>query len=186
MPTNRRGGKLRVVVVDDVRDTANSLATLLGLCGYEVSTAYDGATALSLTRTAHPHCLISDINMPGMDGCELARRVRAEFPDVRLIAVTGRSDTAQTARVREAGFDHQFIKPVEPTTLLEALAMMEQVKELAETTRAIAGEAKQLLTDVKAEVKEVKQEVKELKEEVKGLKEELRESRQEGAEPAGE
>jgi two-component system OmpR family response regulator len=182
MPPDQRG-KLRVIVVDDSRDNADSLALLLTLSGYEVRTAYDAATALAFARGECPDCLISDINMPVMDGCELARRVRSEYPAIKLIAVSGRSSAAHVELVREAGFDHEFTKPADPATLLGVLAMMEQVKELAATTRAIAGETKQLLTDVKAEVKEVRAEVLDLKREVRDLKQELRDARREDGEP---
>ena len=123
-PTQRRS-KLRVCVVDDNHDSADSLALLLQLAGHEVHTSYDAATTLTLARDVHPDCVISDINMPGMDGCELARQVKTEHPEVRLIAVTGRNDDAQTDLVREAGFDYQFTKPADPTVILEVLAMMQ-------------------------------------------------------------
>ncbi len=178
-----RGGTFRVLVVDDSPDNADSLSLLLTLSGYDVRTAYTAAAALSLARGERPDCLISDINMPGMDGCELGRLIRTEFPAVKLVAVSGRSDTAQTNRVREAGFDYQFTKPTDPTTILEVLAMLQDVKDLAESTKLIAGETKQLLTAVKNEVREVKQEVKELKQEVKELKQEMREARQAEDEP---
>lgn len=183
MTSSRLTGKLRIVVVDDSRDNADSLSLVLTLSGYEVRTAYDAAAALSLARGERPDCVISDINMPGMDGCELARLIRAEFPAVKLVAVSGRSDATQSSRVWEAGFDYQFTKPTDPTTILEVLSMLQQVKDLAETTKLIAGETKQLLTDVKAEVREVKQEVRELKEEVKELKEEMRAAREDEHKP---
>jgi CheY-like chemotaxis protein len=183
MTPSARGGKLRVVVVDDSHDNADSLSLLLSLSGYDVRTAYDGATALSLARSERPDCLISDINMPVMDGCTLARAIRAEFPAVKLVAISGRSDLLQTTRVRDAGFDYQFTKPTDPMTILEVLVMLQQVKDLAESTMTIAGETRQLLTDVKDEVREVKQEVKELKKEVKELKKEMRRAREEGSPP---
>jgi two-component system, OmpR family, response regulator len=185
IPINRER-KLRVLVVDDSRDNADSLSLMLSLSGYDVRTAYDGASALSLARGERPDCLISDINMPGMDGCELARAIRAEFPAVKLMAVSGRNDVTQSSRVREAGYDYQFTKSTDPMTILEVLAMLQDVKDLAESTKAIAGETKQLLTAVKAEVREVKQEVKELKQEVKELKQEILDAGGEGNPPPAE
>jgi CheY-like chemotaxis protein len=170
----------RVLVVDDSRDNADSLALLLHLSGYDTHPAYSGASAMNYVRAYHPDCVISDINMPGMDGCELARRVRAECVGVKLIALSGRSDAEHVRRTQEAGFDHQFTKPVAPSALLEVLAVMKQIKDLAEQTQTLTGETKQLLTEVKETVQEVKAEVQELKQEVKELKEEVKEQRQGG------
>lgn len=168
----------RVLVVDDNHDTADSLALLLQLSGYDAHPDYSGASAVEYVRTHRPDCVISDINMPGIDGCELARLVRAECVGVKLIAVSGRNDTDHLRRVHEAGFDHRFTKPVEVAELLEVLSMMKQIKEMAEQTQALAGETRQLLTDVRDDVREVKDEVQELKAEVQELKQEMKDLRQ--------
>lgn len=109
---------VRVLVVDDVADAADTLACLLEMNGYEVHTAHDGAAALALIARWTPLCVILDIDMPGMDGLELAKHLRAEHGDnVVLIAVTGwnRDDprVAETFSI----VDHYLRKPVDPAVL---------------------------------------------------------------------
>jgi CheY-like chemotaxis protein len=180
---------LKVLVADDNRDAADTLAALLGLWGYEVRVAYEGAEAFRAALADVPDCLISDISMPGLDGYALARRVRAEprLARVRLIALSGFSDDAHARAAHEAGFEYRLVKPANPSDLLEVLQMIEQIKELAAKTRdlaeqnvELAGETRDLLKEVKQDVKEVKQEVKELKKDVEELKKDRR-----GDNPAG-
>src|SRR5262245_48953560 len=89
MATARRRS-FRVLVVDDSQDAADSLAVLLNLWGYDCRVSYDGTTALQEAMDYRPHCLLLDINMPGIDGCTVARRVRRmpELSDVQLVALT--------------------------------------------------------------------------------------------------
>ena len=106
----------RVLVVDDNRDIAESLRLVLTMLGAEVRVAYDGAEALRICEDWEPkptHVLM-DIGMPGMDGFEAARRLRAKHPGstCRLIAVTGWGQEEDRQRVREAGFDEHLVKPV--------------------------------------------------------------------------
>jgi two-component system, OmpR family, response regulator len=114
---------IRILCVDDNRDAAESLALILQVVGLEAEAAFDGPSALRALERFRPHACVSDINMPGMDGYELARRLRAMLgPWVTLVAVTGRAGD-ETARLAVlAGFDWFFTKPADPDDLLTALA----------------------------------------------------------------
>jgi PAS domain S-box-containing protein len=122
----------RILVVDDEADVADSMAMLLKTCGHEVVTAYDGATAIEAARTHWPEVVLLDVGMPGMDGLEVARRLR-EVPEllgVRLIALTGWGQEADRRRSHAAGFDAHLVKPVDLRTL----------EALLEGERSAAGE----------------------------------------------
>ncbi len=112
----------RILVVDDEADVADSMAMLLKICGHEVVTAYDGATAIEAARAHRPEVVLLDIGMPGMDGYEVARRLRElpELQGVRLIALTGWGQEEDRRRSQAAGFDHHLVKPVD-LPKLEAL-----------------------------------------------------------------
>jgi PAS domain S-box-containing protein len=113
-----------VLVVDDNRDAADSLAALLGALGAEARALYDGHAALvALERGPSPDVLILDIGMPGLDGYELARRVSARPRGERpmLVALTGFGADADRYRAREAGFDHHVLKPADLPALREVL-----------------------------------------------------------------
>jgi two-component system, sensor histidine kinase len=114
-PSGAHANGLRVLVVDDNRDAADSLATLLGMSGNEVSVAHSGEEALRLAQLAQPRAVILDIGMPGMNGYEVARRIRGQDwgRDVLLIAVTGWGQAEDKQRSREAGFDHHLTKPID-------------------------------------------------------------------------
>ena len=114
----------RVLVVDDNVDAAESLAMLLRLQGQEVAVAYDGPTALEKARVAQPALAFLDIGMPGMDGHELARKLRQEpeLGNLVLIALTGWGQEEDRRRSREAGFNVHLTKPASPDTLHEILA----------------------------------------------------------------
>jgi PAS domain S-box-containing protein len=119
-PVERR----RVLVVDDNRDAADSLAMILEMSGTEVAVAYDGAQALVLIDEEEPDVVLMDIGMPGMDGYELARRIRATpgGDRFRLVALTGWGQADDKKRALASGFDEHLTKPVDPTTLSEWLA----------------------------------------------------------------
>jgi signal transduction histidine kinase/DNA-binding response OmpR family regulator len=105
----------RVLVVDDNVDAADSLAMLLRLGGCEVRLAHSGADAVEAAPVFRPQLVILDIGLPGMDGYEVARRLRAD-PVTRgaaLVAVTGYGREEDRALSREAGFDHHLVKPVD-------------------------------------------------------------------------
>lgn len=105
-----------VLLADDNRDAADSLAMLLEMEGYSVSVGYDGAQALQFARRAPPSVMILDIGMPEISGFEVARLVRSEAwgRDIYMIAVTGWGQQEDKARAIEAGFDHHLTKPVDP------------------------------------------------------------------------
>jgi signal transduction histidine kinase/ActR/RegA family two-component response regulator len=105
----------RVLVVDDNRDAAHSLAILLKLIGHDVKTAHDGMTALEVARTQLPEIILLDIGMPRMDGLEVARRLRQEhdLTDVLLVALTGYGHEQDRRRTMAAGFNVHLVKPIE-------------------------------------------------------------------------
>ncbi|HLX27540.1 MAG TPA: PAS domain S-box protein [Casimicrobiaceae bacterium] len=107
----------RIVIVDDNRDASESLATLLRLGGHHVSLAFEASTGLGLIETLRPDVALLDIGLPGMNGCEIARRLRASGCNVLLAAITGFGAPEDRERSREAGFDHHFVKPVDPQAL---------------------------------------------------------------------
>ena len=126
-PTTSSFGR-RLLVVDDNHDAANSLAMLLRLQGHEVVVAHDGYAALKVASESRPEMAFLDIGMPGMDGYELARRLRQQpgMEDVRLAAMTGWGQEEDRRRSREAGFDHHLVKPADPIVLQELLAALQR------------------------------------------------------------
>ena len=120
----RNTSSLRVLVVDDNVDAATSLATVLELAGHEVRTSFSGPDALAAAEAFRPECIVLDLNLPGVDGVEVAPRLRA-LPwgrEVSIIALTGMGQPTDLARTRAAGFDHHMTKPVQPLQVLDALA----------------------------------------------------------------
>lgn len=114
----------RILVVDDNRDAADSLAMVLRLLGSNVHTAYDGVSALKAVESFRPDALFLDLGMPAMDGFEVARHVRAlpEGRGVTLVAMTGWGQEDDKRRSRAAGFDRHLTKPVAPDLLRALLA----------------------------------------------------------------
>jgi len=104
---------MRVLVVDDNQDAADSLGMLLKYLGTEVQVCHGGPAAIEAIETWHPDLVLLDLGMPGMDGYEVARRIRQnpEYRDVTLIALTGWGQEDDRRRSRSAGFDHHLIKP---------------------------------------------------------------------------
>jgi PAS domain S-box-containing protein len=117
----------RVLVVDDNRDAAESLSMLLKLLGADVHVAYNGPDALEALAKYKPAVVLLDIGMPGMDGHEVARRIRqqSEFQDVTLIALTGWGQEADRQRSQSAGFDYHLIKPADVDALQNLLISVE-------------------------------------------------------------
>jgi signal transduction histidine kinase len=113
----------RVLVVDDNQDAAELLGEVLRTAGHEVQIAHDGPEALGLLRRFLPQVAVLDIGLPVMDGYELARRLRAapRLARLRCIAVTGYGQETDRARSRDAGFELHLVKPVDLSTLLQAL-----------------------------------------------------------------
>jgi two-component system CheB/CheR fusion protein len=114
----------RILVVDDNHDQAESLAILLRLMGHEVRVAEDGAETLQATAEFTPEVLLLDIGLPGMNGYEVARRLRKEprFRNVLFIAQTGWGQEEDRRSSKEAGFDYHLVKPVTPEDLEKILA----------------------------------------------------------------
>jgi CheY-like chemotaxis protein len=113
---------LRVLVVEDDADAANSLAQLLRLEGYEVQIARDGPAACAVAATSLPDVVLVDIALPGCNGYEVARRIRqqgtAAWPRPFLVAITGSPRDIDRERSRAVGIDLYFSKPIEPDVLL--------------------------------------------------------------------
>ena len=119
---------LKVVVVDDNLDSADSLRAVLQLAGHEVRTANDGSAAVALTRDFEPHLVFMDIGMPGMDGLEATRRIRESPAGERtfVVALTGWGQRQDRERTRAAGVDRHVVKPIGPEELAEVLALVSE------------------------------------------------------------
>jgi DNA-binding response OmpR family regulator len=116
--------ELRVLVVDDVRDMAESMALALTLDGFDAKTAFDGVQALALIEAYKPHVVLFDVGMPRMDGHELSRILRERYADeVILIAVTGRDASDHHVLSTLARADHYFLKPVNLDALRKVLSI---------------------------------------------------------------
>lgn len=111
---------IRVLVVDDNADAADTLAALLSILDCTVAVAYSGSQALAIGELFHPQCVILDIGMPGIDGYETARRMRARpwGRHTRIAALTACVAEDVDRRVEQAGMDRYFIKPVDAAALL--------------------------------------------------------------------
>ncbi|HKQ78520.1 MAG TPA: PAS domain-containing protein [Blastocatellia bacterium] len=122
-PTQAANGSRRILIMDDNVDSAESMAVLLRLDGHEVQIAYDGLTALEEARVFRPDIIFLDLNLPEMDGYEVARRLRleAELGGMTLVAMTGYGQEEDRRRTQEAGFHHHFVKPIDYDMLQELL-----------------------------------------------------------------
>jgi CheY-like chemotaxis protein len=134
MPTN--GNSLRVLVVDDDRDSADSLGLLLEKLGHQVHVTYGGMQALDVAAAFRPDLMLIDLAMPHMDGCGLVLRFRqtAAFAQRRIVAVTGHKDDERKTSAMKAGFDAVLFKPVALATIEAVLAGV--VPAVAETVSA--------------------------------------------------
>jgi signal transduction histidine kinase/CheY-like chemotaxis protein len=117
---------LKVLVADDNRDAADTLATLLELSGHEVRVAYDGQSAVAVARVFQPQVAVLDIGMPKMNGYAAARLLRAEpwAASLVLVAATGWGDAQARLQAASAGFDEHLTKPIRPEDLLRLLAAL--------------------------------------------------------------
>jgi signal transduction histidine kinase/ActR/RegA family two-component response regulator len=133
----------RVLVVDDHRDSAESLAMLLTAMGHEVEKAYDGQQAIDMASTLRPDLLLLDIGMPQMDGYEACRRIKSEpwGEKMCVVALTGWGQEEDRRKSQAAGFDHHLVKPVE----------MGQLAQLIERLDTPGGSADGGLTDTSRE-----------------------------------
>jgi two-component system, sensor histidine kinase len=115
-----------ILIIEDNADARDALRVLLELEGHAVEAAGEGQQALDLARAKDPDIALVDIGLPGIDGYEIARRVRARDPRRPiLIALTGYGQPEDRQRATEAGFDDVLVKPVDPTALATLLATLE-------------------------------------------------------------
>ena len=130
-----RGDGLLVLVADDNRDSADSMAMMLGLMGFETVVAYDGDEALQAAAAARPRAAVLDLGMPRVNGLDVARRLRADPPsrEMTLIALSGWGRDDDRRRTAEAGFDHHLVKPVDLDVLGELLASVDADRGAAAT-----------------------------------------------------
>ena len=114
----------KILVVDDNRDGAEAMALYLEDLGHEVAVAADGATGLAMAERLRPQLVLLDIGMPGMDGYEVARRLRAEpwTRNVVMLAISGYDSEEDRQRSLAAGCDEHLVKPVEPQSIVRFLA----------------------------------------------------------------
>ena len=122
-PSFRRNNA-RVLIVDDNRDGAQGLALILDLEGHDVRTASDGLEALEIAEEFRPNVVLLDIGMPGIDGYETARRLRARpwAHATLLCAQTGWGQEDDKRRARTAGFDRHLVKPIDPEEISRIVA----------------------------------------------------------------
>jgi CheY-like chemotaxis protein len=111
----------RVLVVDDNQDAADLLAEIARDHGHNVVVAHDPLEALDMVAGFHPEVAVLDIGLPGMDGYQLAARLRQVCPECRLIALTGYGQTKDREQALSAGFSEHLVKPVRIQQLLKAL-----------------------------------------------------------------
>jgi CheY-like chemotaxis protein len=115
---------MRVMLVDDNVDSLVSVGRLLRVLGYDVRAVCDGLEALSCAAEFRPDVALIDLSLPGLDGCDVARRLRAldATRDTRLIAMTGWATREHESRTREAGFDLHLVKPLSVNVLTNVLS----------------------------------------------------------------
>ena len=123
---NDYSANCRILVVDDNRDSADSLATVLQLMGHSIQRAYDGLEAVQAAAAFRPDVVLMDIGLPKMNGYEAAREIRKQTwgRAMSVIALTGWGTEEDKRRASEAGFDYHLTKPVEAGALEELLALI--------------------------------------------------------------
>lgn len=114
---------LRVLVVDDNKDSAQTLGMMLKIMGNDVRTAHDGLEAIEQAADYRPHVILLDLGMPKLNGYDVCRRIREQDwgCDMMIIALTGWGQAEDRQRTKEAGFDHHLVKPVDVAKLNELL-----------------------------------------------------------------
>jgi CheY-like chemotaxis protein len=123
----------RILVVDDLAASAETLMMLLQMEGFDVKTAHEGMAALKIAEDFHPDVVLLDIGLPGMNGFEVAHRLRnqPQSRDALLIALTGYGEAESRTRSAQAGFDHHMVKPADVNQLLALLAQPRAVARQA-------------------------------------------------------
>jgi CheY-like chemotaxis protein len=124
---------MRILIVDDCRDSADSLYMLTQLWGHDSVAVYDGSAALDVFDAMQPDVMLIDIGMPRFDGNDLARAVssRGDGPRPTLVALSGFSDRPHRELAFAAGFDHYLLKPIEPRVMQRFLADLRASRPLA-------------------------------------------------------
>ena len=152
---------LRVLVADDSRDTADAAALLIRLWGHECRTAYGGAEALRLAEEFRPDLVLADLAMPGMDGLELARRLRdAVSGTPTLVAVTGLVDAGHRRAAADAGFDLFLAKPPDPEALQRLLEQARLTVRACRRTAELASRTEHLQEQSEAMLRELRDELR--------------------------
>jgi CheY-like chemotaxis protein len=114
----------RVLVVDDNKDSALTLAMILRIMGHEAQTAHDGLEAIQLAETFRPEVIFLDIGMPKLNGYDTCRHIRQQpwGTSIVIVALTGWGQAEDYRRSKDAGFNHHLVKPVKPPVLRQVLA----------------------------------------------------------------
>jgi signal transduction histidine kinase/DNA-binding response OmpR family regulator len=135
-PTSARPGVSRILVVDDLAASAETLMTLLEMEGFQVRVAHEGQEALAIAREFRPDVVLLDIGLPGMNGFEVAHGLRSqpESRDALLIALTGYGEAESRSRSAQAGFDFHMVKPADVNLLLTMLANPQEARSNAAAT----------------------------------------------------
>jgi CheY-like chemotaxis protein len=115
--------KTRILIVDDNKDLAGSLARLLRILGHDVEVVFDGRNGIETARTYRPRVVLLDIGLPNVDGYHVARTLRQEgFNDTIIIALSGYGQEEDLKRSREAGMDYHLTKPVDVKTISQLIS----------------------------------------------------------------
>jgi len=130
-PANTGGSGLRILIVDDNQDSADSLALVLQAAGNTTRTEYDGRAAIGAVQEFRPDLVVLDVGMPGLSGLDACRQIRAQPWGARLlmIAVTGWGQEQDRRQALAAGFDHHLTKPVNPDQLLALCSSVHSVDQ---------------------------------------------------------
>jgi CheY-like chemotaxis protein len=123
------GARHTVLVVDDNRDAADTLAELVRILGHAAEATYDGDAALAAAERLRPDVVFLDLALPSLDGYEVARRLRSGAANVRLVALSGFGRADDRARSRAAGFDEHLVKPADLAAIRTALAAGDAPRE---------------------------------------------------------
>jgi CheY-like chemotaxis protein len=120
----------RILVVDDNRDSADTLAMLLSIVGHEVHMAYDGVEAVESAATLRPEVVLLDLGLPKQNGYEACRRIREQpwGKEMIVVALTGLGQEEDRRKTREGGFDHHLVKPVDLEALQTLLTRVRAAK----------------------------------------------------------
>ncbi len=123
------GQPLRILIIEDNRDAADSLRLLLGLMDHEARVAYTGPNGVAAAKEWKPDVVLCDIGLPGIDGYEAARQIRLlpGMAKALLVAITGYGQDPDVQRSKEAGIDHHFLKPIDPLQLKRVLANAKRI-----------------------------------------------------------